>query len=266
MNDKDLERFLDKVKILEGEDPCWEWQAGISRGYGKFTLHGKQCGAHRVSYTYYKRDPGNLYVLHKCDNRSCVNPEHLFLGTHQDNMDDMVSKGRAASKLTSNQVLEIKELLPKLNNKEIAQRYDIDSSTVSNIRYGKLHAQITNITQGYIQIPTSYCKITNGQVLEIKELLPSLNNTDIARIYNINPDSVSSIRRGRTWSDITNIKEGDFKNLSHKLTVTEVLQIKDLLYELKNIDIAPLYGVSCAAISHNRSGRRWSKVTGIKPT
>jgi hypothetical protein len=82
-----LDRFLKKIKISNND--CWEWQAQIDQGgYGKF-----QSGfAHRWSYRYYKGDPTGLLVCHSCDNRKCVNPNHLWLGTHRDNMNDMVKK------------------------------------------------------------------------------------------------------------------------------------------------------------------------------
>lgn len=86
------ERFWPKV--LKG-DGCWEWQgARTPKGYGLIRLDGGLVYAHRVSWLLAKGDPGELHVLHHCDNPCCVRPDHLFTGTRADNMQDMVRKGR----------------------------------------------------------------------------------------------------------------------------------------------------------------------------
>jgi hypothetical protein len=89
-------RFWAKVKKSEG---CWEWTAATNgRGYGQFYVgNGRRTSPHRYSWELYNRKPvpEGLYVCHHCDNPRCVKPHHLFLGTAQDNTDDMVAKGRA---------------------------------------------------------------------------------------------------------------------------------------------------------------------------
>jgi len=83
-----------------GPDECWPWKAGVGGdGYGRVRNGSKQDSAHRVSWELNNGPiPDGLHVLHKCDNRPCVNPAHLFLGTHQDNMADMVKKERTTRK------------------------------------------------------------------------------------------------------------------------------------------------------------------------
>ena len=85
-------RFVDQG----GLDDCWEWQgAKSSKSYGLIKHHGKNLGAHRVSYEMYKGPiPKGKMVCHHCDNPPCINPAHLYAGTHKTNGQDMVRRGR----------------------------------------------------------------------------------------------------------------------------------------------------------------------------
>lgn len=119
------ERFWAKVRKADGDDACWTW-AGASRGpgYGVLQTGSRMDGtrgmalAHRVSWElHYGPIPEGLWVLHQCDRPSCVRPEHLFLGTPQDNTDDMWRKGRARAygrsvvRMTAFEVLAVRHLL-----------------------------------------------------------------------------------------------------------------------------------------------------------
>ena len=88
------EKFYSKVNITDTH--CWEWTGARKiNGYGKFIFLGKEYLTHRYSfYCATGVDPKDLFVCHHCDNRICINPTHLFLGTAKDNYDDMISKGR----------------------------------------------------------------------------------------------------------------------------------------------------------------------------
>lgn len=91
------ERFWIKVAMTADPDKCWEWQSSkCSTGYGKFsTVERTNDYAHRLAWVFtYGAIPKGLHVCHHCDNPPCVNPNHLFLGTHQDNMRDRELKGR----------------------------------------------------------------------------------------------------------------------------------------------------------------------------
>lgn len=92
-----ISELFDKNWLQEPDTGCWLWQRSKTpRGYGKLVVDGKLTSAHRFSYS---RANGAItsdqHVLHRCDNPSCVNPAHLFLGTHEANMVDMTSKGRS---------------------------------------------------------------------------------------------------------------------------------------------------------------------------
>lgn len=98
---KDIDRFwghVDKTSstTFYNNERCWEWTARrMPRGYGVTYMGGKTELAHRVAWTIANGEiHDGLFVLHRCDNPPCCNPSHLFLGTDQDNVDDMMRKGR----------------------------------------------------------------------------------------------------------------------------------------------------------------------------
>jgi hypothetical protein len=143
------ERFWSKVK-KQGPDECWVWQGTISKnGYGSFKLAGKAQTSSRVAWlASYGRPAGENMVLHKCDNRPCCNPAHLYLGDVKQNARDMVERGRRRSgpvkgehngnsKLTETQVAEIKRLIASgKTNKAIAPLYGVTHQMISKIRRG----------------------------------------------------------------------------------------------------------------------------------
>ena len=135
------DRFYSRTEKVNG---CWEWTGALFKGgYGCVVRNRKTQGAHRVSYKISVGEiPEKMFVCHKCDNRKCINPEHLFLGTYRDNIDDMVKKKRSligennpSSKLTEKQVLEIrKRYIPrKMSIRKLAKEYGIVSNAINQI-------------------------------------------------------------------------------------------------------------------------------------
>jgi len=144
-------RFLNKVDFT---DTCWLWNRSlVNYGYGVYRSGDKMVRPHRFSWEKFNGEILNgLLVCHKCDVRSCVNPNHLFLGTHKDNLQDMYKKGRRKashgekhyrSKLKDSQIQEIKELYSrgrtKFNQRELSEIYKIERSVISRIVNGKAY-------------------------------------------------------------------------------------------------------------------------------
>jgi len=144
-------RFWAKVD-RRNEDECWPWLATKSKlGYGKFTLgvNNKVC-AHRYSYELTVGPiPNGLLVCHKCDNPKCVNPAHLFIGSHKDNMQDAVRKGRQArgrrlpqTKLTDEQVIvaiKLASSAPRMIE-STARQFSISGEHLGALMRGKYRA------------------------------------------------------------------------------------------------------------------------------
>ena len=157
-------RFFNKVDIPENLEDCWEWAADkiFDDGYGKYGFNGKRTRSHRFSYQiFYGKTPcknkegKRICVCHHCDNPGCVNPNHLFLGTQKDNLNDARNKGRwvpedfgfqkghnhsrgekhSNSKLTEKEVRLIrKELKEGVKPKFLSKRFGVGVHTIYGIK------------------------------------------------------------------------------------------------------------------------------------
>lgn len=137
-----IERFWSLVKKTK---TCWLWQGYLdANGYGVTSIGNKKRLAHRLAFELSHPDEpiGKLFVLHKCDNPQCVRPQHLFLGTHQDNVDDMHSKKRGVygekhtkATLTTRQVESIRKEYAEggTSHRILAKRYNVAQSTIGRI-------------------------------------------------------------------------------------------------------------------------------------
>jgi hypothetical protein len=172
ISQKCIDNFWKRVDIKDDVTACWEWKGVISK-YGKVWLNvddgRKRFAAHRISYYLTNKvDPKQLMVCHKCDNMKCCNPNHLFIGTGQDNVLDMIKKGRdckgiylnafqknspeliprgesnGLSKLTNGQVLGIRK---DYNNGKISQ---LKLGNKYGVSRGAVYAIIHRITWNHI--------------------------------------------------------------------------------------------------------------------
>lgn len=139
-----IERFEEKI-FPEPNTGCWLWGGYAQLGYGTFGI-GNQISrlAHRVSFNLYRGEiPKGKKVCHSCDVTSCVNPDHLFLGTQKQNVHDMLSKGRGFKgacklKIKREQVLEIRSLKGLgMTHSKIAAMFGVSRPTISLIMSGK---------------------------------------------------------------------------------------------------------------------------------
>jgi hypothetical protein len=142
MSATDLAHFEARY-LVEPNSYCWLWLSTIhDSGYGLLWRNGKHVRAHRVSYEHFVGPiPEGLHVCHRCDVPCCVNPDHLFLGTHCDNMRDMASKARAShgerrpgARLTADDVLNIRRSAAAgVSQASLARKYCVSEVSVSRI-------------------------------------------------------------------------------------------------------------------------------------
>ena len=133
---------------------CWEWVGSKRNGYGRMMIGSRTDGTrksvstHRLSYElHYGEIPQGMEICHKCDNPCCINPDHLFVGTRQDNTDDRERKGRnnppkgeknAKAKLTEKDVLDIrKKRAARKSFGKLAKEYGVCKKTIQNAVSGK---------------------------------------------------------------------------------------------------------------------------------
>lgn len=142
LTQEDIDRFWSKV--IKSDDPngCWEFESYMENGYGQFYTGGRKhrqtYKANRIGYFIQTGvDPGNLHVLHHCDNRACIRGSHLFLGDQSTNMIDMVAKGRhfRPEGSITNRI--------ELSNQQVAE---IRSMRIRGLSYHRI-AAITNLSR-----------------------------------------------------------------------------------------------------------------------
>lgn len=149
------DRFWSKVhpEALSG---CWLWHGALNeKGYGRFNVRkGRAQGAHRQAWRLVVGPvptERGVWVLHRCDVRACVNPDHLFLGSHRENMRDMATKGRAMhgsdhvdAVLNETNVLEVRRMLAEgASRGTVARMFGVDRSAIRAIIVGRTWKHVT---------------------------------------------------------------------------------------------------------------------------
>lgn len=170
--------------MIEKKCGCWIFKRIGRNGYGVFKINKKQWRAHRFSWHIFKgKIPKDLYVLHKCDNKICVNPSHLFLGTAQDNIDDCIKKGRF-------RVASGRNHGTKTHPERIAR---------ANRHGSKTHPE--KWTKGE---SISWSKLTNKLVKKIrKEYIPGIYGTQrLANKYGVSQRAIYCAVKRKTWKHI----------------------------------------------------------------
>lgn len=198
-----------------GSNGCWIWKGNKGKkGYGAFRYKGRTERAHRASWMMFKDSiPHGLQVCHKCDNPSCVNPEHLFLGTSKENNMDKVAKGRQAKgetnrhKLTSQEVREIRDIYPQLTARALGRIYGVNASSVSSAIKGQSWSHIEAGKKQVMRNGVHHhnVKLTEQQVKEIRRRYAhgGIFQRELAADYGVTEHTVKGILSGRLWKHLT---------------------------------------------------------------
>jgi len=170
-----LPEFQSSYRVNEVSG-CWEWAGNTNpKGYGTFHRGGYQL-AHRWAYATLKAPiPRGLCVCHTCDNRACVNPDHLWVGTQQENIADMIAKGR-----------DLKYVGPR---PWVAKFGDENPSRTHRHRMPRGEQ-------------TNTAKLTAGDVLEIRRIGSSVPQTELAARYGVSQVNIGCVLLRKTWKHI----------------------------------------------------------------
>lgn len=232
-------KITDIYKFYEvDQNGCWNWTRARNKGYGIINAMNRTFSAHRVSYELSCGPiPEGKSVCHKCDNPACINPEHLWLGSHSENMADMKDKGRGAkppvhcgedhwrhrypekvkrgadnpiAKLTDEQVIQMRrDYIAGAKNAELAERYGLSPNSVQDITLGRSWVHLlkvkgaptlASLKKRAKQSQKSASKINQKIASTIRRRLSAGEmGKDLAAEYGIHKATISDIKLGKIW-------------------------------------------------------------------
>lgn len=201
------QRFAQRVTRADG---CWLFNGGKTHfGYGRLSLRGNRwITAHRFAWLLHRGDipDVSLCVLHRCDNPPCVNPDHLFLGTHADNVRDMVRKGRASTGawmkfMATEQPAALRIIMARRRPRD--QRGDLNVMKRPAARIRVAATLRARYQAGELRAAAT--KLTEDQVRAIFALRKTDSARNAAARFGVAQNVVQHIWRGRTWNRITGL-------------------------------------------------------------
>lgn len=220
-----VDRFMKKIIKKD----CWEWTACTTpQGYGQFVFNGKMQGAHRVSWQIHRGSiPDGMLICHKCDNPKCVNPDHLFLGTHKDNSVDMSIKGRGSlkrgekhpsAKLKEEDVKEIFNLSGKLSQREIAKKFNVTQGLIVNILNHRSWRTVSSsmksmspngVASNQKGSNSGRAKLSQKDVEIILKMRGLKTSVQVGKEFNVTSGNIRSIWARRSWSHLTTNQQSE---------------------------------------------------------
>lgn len=219
-------RFWQHVDI-KSDDQCWNWLRSIDcGGYGSFGFNKRIYHAHRVAYilTHKKILTKDIHICHTCDNRKCVNPNHLWEGNHLSNNRDKAKKGRstkgrnwkisklgsnqgvknASAKLTEQQVLDIRK--SKDTTLNLSELYKISETTILNIKNNKTWRHLELTAPDIIEsLKYKGSKIKNAKLNEEKvKIIKSSNKSakELGKEFGVSEFLIYQVRAGKIWKHV----------------------------------------------------------------